>query len=211
VSPRSRIQVNRRKRGNYRKNHGQPGVVYILANPGLRDGWWKIGCSTRSGAQRARELNIDATTGTPGIFECIFEHRTLNCGLAEERVFATLAESRKGKWGQEYFAVEVQIAKETIRRVCHQVDDESAPPAPAPLPPPPTTPSPAPHPIQPTPPEQVSQRPQQHKPTPTVAISVPAPGRSNYPERFCGYCRTLVMPATRFLLLKYCPKCGNAL
>ena len=120
-------------RGDYRRNHGRPGVLYILDNQGLREGWFKIGCSTRSGSVRARELNDEATTGTPGVFRCIFEVQTLDCGLAEERVFIELAESRNGKWGQEYFTIDSEIAKSVIRNVCQKIDEQTRRPAPLPV------------------------------------------------------------------------------
>ncbi len=113
-----------RSGGGYRQNHGQPGVVYVLANDGLREGWFKIGCSRRSGAARAFDLNVDAGTGTPGSYRCIFECRTLNCGLAEQRVFAHLSKQRRGKWGQEFFEVSLEHAKATIESACAEVDEE---------------------------------------------------------------------------------------
>lgn len=109
----------------YRKNHGVPGVIYVLDNPGLREGIIKIGCSRRSGEVRARQLNLDASTGTPGIFRCVFECRTDDCGKAEERVFKKLVKYRRGKWGQEYFEVALDHAKETIIQTCSDVDNET--------------------------------------------------------------------------------------
>ncbi|WP_411969254.1 GIY-YIG nuclease family protein [Paucibacter sp. B2R-40] len=101
---------------------GQPGVVYILENDGLRDGWFKIGCSTRSGNARAADLNSDANTGTPGVFRCVYERKTRDCGTAEKEVFAILIEQRRGKWGQEFFHVDLARAKSTIEQVCAAVD-----------------------------------------------------------------------------------------
>ncbi|MDE1892372.1 MAG: GIY-YIG nuclease family protein [Betaproteobacteria bacterium] len=112
------------KTANYQKNHGIPGVVYILENPGLRDGLYKIGCSRRSGASRANDLNSEATTGTPGMFKCIFELKTEDCGIAEQKVFQVLAKERRGKWGQEYFEVSFERAKQVIIQVCSEVDSE---------------------------------------------------------------------------------------
>lgn len=113
-----------RSSGGYRQNHGKPGVVYILTNSAFTAGLYKIGCSTRSGAARAADLNSDANTGTPALFSCNFEVRTLDCGLAEHCVFAELSDSRTGKRGQEYFRVDLDRAKEVIRRVCADVDQE---------------------------------------------------------------------------------------
>jgi hypothetical protein len=115
----------KKHKNNYKQNHGVPGVVYILDNPGLKAGMLKIGCSRRSGESRARDLNFDATTGTPGTFGCVFEYRTKDCGKAEERVFQKLNPYRRGKWGQEYFEVALAKAKETIIHVCTVVDSET--------------------------------------------------------------------------------------
>ncbi len=106
----------------YRNNFGLPGVVYILENEGLRDGWVKIGCSTRSGKIRAFELNEDASTGTPGSFKCIYQHKTVDCGRAEQEVFRVLAAFRRGKRGQEFFEVSFDLAKNTIEEICKSFD-----------------------------------------------------------------------------------------
>ena len=108
--------------GRYDQNHGIPGVVYILRNEGLKAGYFKIGCSRRSGHKRAFELNVDANTGTPGTFKCIFEHRTTDCGRAEQLVFQRLHAHRRGKWGQEFFEVELELARRTIVAVCAEID-----------------------------------------------------------------------------------------
>ena len=110
----------------YRNNFGLPGVVYILENEGLRDGWVKIGCSTRSGKIRAFELNEDAGTGTPGSFKCIYQHKTVDCGRAEQEVFKILAKLRRGKKGQEFFEVPLGLAKDTIEKTCLQFDIAAA-------------------------------------------------------------------------------------
>ena len=115
--------------GSYRQNVGRAGVVYVLENEGLRAGWYKIGCSTRTGRHRAIELNIQAGTGTPGVFKCVFEHRTRDCGKAEREVFHALRQHRRGKSGQEFFEVDVEHAKLTIARVCLDVDSRTPEPA----------------------------------------------------------------------------------
>ena len=204
---------------NYRQNHGRPGVVYILENPGLRDNLRKIGCSTRSGAQRASDLNFEATTGTPGLFRCVYEFRTLNCGLAEELVFKELSDARRGKYGQEYFEINIEIAVATIEQVCRLIDIKGNPPSPPqqqsppPPPPPPKVDQPAP------PPPPSTQSLHEHTVTTltvfaqnTRPIKVMAlQEQTIHPERFCGYCRTLVLPRTKMLFLKYCPHCNNSI
>jgi len=113
-------------RNSYRSLVGKPGVVYVLENDGLRHGWLKIGCSTRSGIARALDLNADANTGTPGAYRCVYQVRTVDCGTAEQEVFARLSAHRRGKWGQEFFEVDLALAKEAIRMVCSAVDQRGA-------------------------------------------------------------------------------------
>jgi hypothetical protein len=121
-------QINRfskkKSRGYFDQNDGVPGVIYILGNAGFAEDYYKIGCSRYSGEKRARSLNEDATTGTPGEFFCIFEYRTFDCGLAEKRVFKHLDSYRAGKKGQEYFRVKLDLAKAHIIAECQKVDKE---------------------------------------------------------------------------------------
>ena len=107
---------------NYDRNDGRPGVVYLLANAAFRDDWWKIGQSTRSGQHRARDLNFEASTGTPKHFHCVFEVPTKDCGRAEKAVHARLAQYRMGGTGQEYFCVPLETAKAVIVEVCERID-----------------------------------------------------------------------------------------
>jgi hypothetical protein len=191
----------------FRTNHGKRGVVYVLENPGLREGWRKIGCSTRSGSQRAKELNADANTGTPGVFHCVFECETIDCGLAEQRVFQSLAEARRGKFGQEYFEVSLDEAKLKILKICRHINEENSPPPP---PPPPSSAALAPAPVVSTIETVVlSERPL----LPAAPSSSPPKSAALqnriHPQKFCGHCRTLVLPKPKFLFLKECPNCAN--
>ena len=165
-------------RPNYRRNQGKAGVVYVLLNDGLREGWLKIGCSTRSGTARARELNDDANTGTPGVFRCVFECKTVDCGRAEELVFAALADHRRGKWGQEYFVVEIPAAKTVISQVCADLNKLAEPPP------------------QITPPRANTP--------PPVAVS-PAPAPTNRPEIIAN--ATLAMRPNENTRNFLCDKC----
>jgi hypothetical protein len=117
--------------GGFDQNNGVAGVVYILSNDGFKEGYYKIGCSRRSGHARAFSLNADANTGTPGSFKCVFEERTVDCGQAERLVFERLREHRRGKFGQEFFEVEFDLARQTITSVCAHVDSTHVAPSPA--------------------------------------------------------------------------------
>ena len=105
-------------RSSYDQNIGRPGVVYILVNPGLSEGYIKIGCSRYSGRKRAEDLNLNANTGTPGSFKCIYEMKTQDCGRAEQEVFKILEKYRRGKKGQEFFHVSFNLAKQVIEDSC---------------------------------------------------------------------------------------------
>ncbi len=41
-------------------------------------------------------------------------------------------------------------------------------------------------------------------------VAAPPGARFRHPERFCGYCRTLVRPQRRHLLSVYCPLCKHS-
>ncbi|WP_440108444.1 GIY-YIG nuclease family protein [Acidovorax sp. BL-A-41-H1] len=53
---------------------------------------------------------------------CVFESQTKDCGRAERRVHAALARHRTGKWGQEFFEVDLSLAIEVIERECYSTD-----------------------------------------------------------------------------------------
>lgn len=110
----------RRSSGNYNQNDGVPGVVYILRNDAFKETWLKIGCSRHSGHVRARDMNREASTGLPAHHECVFEVKTLDCGRAEKNVHNALSQYRKGR--QEFFEVDIELAKSTIIFCCDQID-----------------------------------------------------------------------------------------
>ena len=110
----------RRSSGNYNQNDGVRGVVYILRNEAFKETWLKIGCSRHSGHVRARDMNREASTGLPAHHVCVFEVETLDCGRAEKNVHSTLARYRKGR--QEFFEVDIEIAKSAIVSCCSQID-----------------------------------------------------------------------------------------
>ena len=101
-------------------------MVYILQNKALAAGVIKIGCSRRSGAARADELNREAGTGMPARFQCVAQFQTTDCRRAEGRVHQHFKEKRLGKRGQEFFEVGLEEAKSVIAEVCRTIDAEVA-------------------------------------------------------------------------------------
>lgn len=192
----------------YRNNFGLPGVVYILENEGLRDGWVKIGCSTRSGKVRAFELNEDAGTGTPGSFKCIYQYKTVDCGRAEQEVFKILAKFRRGKKGQEFFEVSLDLAKNTIEKTCKNFDSAANLKANQPIKNNTNT-------INNRNPQNYRQ-PVNRKPLPRnkgpLKVSTAIDNKNNVrtgiiktmENKFCSKCSNKVMTSMRL-----CPQCGN--
>lgn len=190
----------------YRNNFGLSGVVYILENEGLRAGWVKIGCSTRSGKVRAFELNEDAGTGTPGSFKCIYQYKTVDCGRAEQEVFKILAKFRRGKKGQEFFEVSLDLAKSTIESTCKIIDNatnlKSNPPLKIN-----TSSSPNINSYR----QPVNRKPLSRNKRPSVAASdiggknkVRAGIIKNMNNKLCNKCGNQLMVSMRL-----CPQCGN--
>lgn len=110
-----------RRQGDYNQNDGVPGVVYILRNEAFKEHWLKIGCTRHSGHKRAADMNREASTGLPAHHVCVFEIKTLDCGRAEKRVHQSLSRYRKGR--QEFFEVDIEIAKSTIIKCCAEIDE----------------------------------------------------------------------------------------
>jgi hypothetical protein len=120
-SPWQQAASNHRGRSDsYTQNHGKSGVVYVLTNSLLKEGLVKIGQSTRSGSARAADLNKEAVTGMPAGYICLFEQPTSDCGRAELEVHERLKSYRRGKWGQEFFEVDIETAKSIIVEVCEK-------------------------------------------------------------------------------------------
>jgi hypothetical protein len=109
----------------FEKNHGVAGVIYVLSNDGLKNNWFKIGCSRHSGIKRAGSLNNDPRTKVPGKYVCIFEFKTIDCGLAEQLIFQKISKYRKGKKGQEFFEIDLEKIKVTIIEVCTQINSST--------------------------------------------------------------------------------------
>ncbi|HTD02869.1 GIY-YIG nuclease family protein [Undibacterium sp.] len=115
------------QRSTYREpraNHGVPGIVYLLANQGLREGVYKIGSTRRSGGSKAMELNRDMHNTIPGSFVCEFEMHTRDAGKALELIFRELQYCHRGRKEQDYFELELDRAKEVIGGACAAVDED---------------------------------------------------------------------------------------
>ncbi len=92
------------------------GVVYILRNSYIKGPTGtpllKIGGSSRSGYERARELS--SATGVPGSFEVLHEFATKNWRHLEAMAFSGLREYRRAG---EFFEVDVERATSCIESI----------------------------------------------------------------------------------------------
>ncbi|MFZ6874785.1 GIY-YIG nuclease family protein [Undibacterium sp. Di27W] len=94
--------------------HGTPGTIYILQNDGLRQGLYKIGATRRSGVSKAMELNRDQQQLIPGVYECVFELHTKDCGHAMDEILKLFQQQRRGKRGDEFYEFDLDAAAEKI-------------------------------------------------------------------------------------------------
>ena len=101
---------------------GVPGVIYILKNSALREGFLHIGLTRRTGYSKALELNRDQKLGIPGEYECIFEMRAQDSGTALETIFKGLQSFRRGKHEQDFFEIAIEHAQRIVEFSVEQAD-----------------------------------------------------------------------------------------
>ena len=83
----------------------EPGYIYILKNPALREDLLKIGMTTRSPHDRIAELSN--VTGVPAQFELKFVEWVPDCREAEQLLHECLVQYRYAK---EFFSVSLEEA-----------------------------------------------------------------------------------------------------
>jgi predicted transport protein len=92
------------------------GYVYILFNPSLRTNQFKIGLTTQTPEQRARELS--RATGVPQPFEVAYSVYIEDCSTCERLMHEKLALFHAGK---EFFELPLAIAVQTLNEVADVV------------------------------------------------------------------------------------------
>lgn len=91
------------------------GWVYALRNGAFKRSLLKIGMTTSSPHQRAREL--ESATGVPGRFDLVYFVHTINCAMAEFQVHAKLADYRTSG---EFFEVPISIVVSAMDEAARQ-------------------------------------------------------------------------------------------
>jgi hypothetical protein len=110
------------------------GYIYILLNRAFQNDHYKIGMTTKTPEERARELS--AATGIPRDFEVLYEQRVTDCQRAERLLHHKLHQHRSAS-NREFFQIPIKAAIKALEDVADEigrVDDvtESASPLPAP-------------------------------------------------------------------------------
>lgn len=94
------------------------GYIYILFNPAFRSSQLKIGKTTKTPVERAKELS--AATGVPEPFEVLYHEQVIDCHAAESLMHSALHASRTPS-GKEFFVVELKDAIRALTEIADQV------------------------------------------------------------------------------------------
>lgn len=101
------------------------GYIYIMQNIEFRANLQKIGKTTRSPEERAKE--ISAATGVPQPYKVVYRELVLDCDRAERIVHEKLAPFRLSG-NKEFFEVELEDAIEALKEAATEVGRSVEPP-----------------------------------------------------------------------------------
>ena len=109
------------------------GYVYILFNRAFQNDHYKIGMTTKTPEERARELSN--ATGVPRAFEVLYEQRVIDCPRAERLLHQRLHQYRS-TGNREFFQIPLKAAIKALEQVADEIGraDGMEEPAPAPIP-----------------------------------------------------------------------------
>ena len=94
------------------------GYIYILLNRAFQNDHYKIGMTTKTSEERARELS--AATGIPRDFEVLYEQRVTDCKRAECLLHRKLHQYRSGST-REFFQIPLKIAIKALDGVADEI------------------------------------------------------------------------------------------
>jgi predicted transport protein len=109
------------------------GYIYILLNRAFQNDHYKIGMTTKTPEERARE--ISNATGVPRAFEVLYEQRVVDCHRAERLLHQRLHQYRSAG-NREFFQLPLKAAIKALEEVADEIGrvDGVAEPAPEPAP-----------------------------------------------------------------------------
>jgi hypothetical protein len=93
------------------------GYIYILLNRAFQNDHYKIGMTTKTPEERARELS--SATGIPRDFEVLYEQRVTDCKRAEQLLHRKLHQYRST--GKEFFQIPLKAAIKALEDVADEI------------------------------------------------------------------------------------------
>jgi hypothetical protein len=97
------------------------GFIYVFSNPSFGENLYKIGKTTRSANDRARELSTH--TGVPEGFKIEFDRWVRDCHEAEAMIHGALNKYHTNK---EYFRLPLEKAVQIVEAICACFDEDEA-------------------------------------------------------------------------------------
>jgi hypothetical protein len=94
------------------------GYIYILFNRAFQNNHYKIGMTTKTPEERARELS--AATGIPHDFEVLYEQRVIDCKQAERLLHNKLHRYRSAS-KREFFQIPLKEAIRALEGVADEI------------------------------------------------------------------------------------------
>ncbi|MGO7306901.1 GIY-YIG nuclease family protein [Rhizobium ruizarguesonis] len=94
------------------------GYIYILFNRAFQNDQYKIGMTTKTGEERARELS--AATGIPRDFEVLYELLVIDCKRAEQLLHDKLRRYRSAG-NREFFQIPLKEAIKALEGVADEI------------------------------------------------------------------------------------------
>jgi predicted transport protein len=94
------------------------GYVYILLNRAFQNDHYKIGMTTKTPEERARE--ISNATGVPRAFEVLYEQKVIDCHRAERLLHQRLDQYRSAT-NREFFQIPIKAAIKALEGVADEI------------------------------------------------------------------------------------------
>jgi hypothetical protein len=94
------------------------GYIYILFNRAFQTDHYKIGMTTKTPEERARELS--AATGIPRDFEVLYEQHVIDCKQAERLLHNKLRRYRSAG-NREFFQIPLKEAIKALEGVADEI------------------------------------------------------------------------------------------
>ena len=94
------------------------GYIYILLNRAFQNDHYKIGMTTKTSENRARELS--SATGVPREFEVLYDQRVIDCHQAERLLHQRLDQYRSAG-NREFFQIPLKAAIKALEDVADEI------------------------------------------------------------------------------------------